>query len=221
MTQKKPLKKRRLDSKDTRERILFAAMKVFAEHGFSNATTRLICAESQANVALVNYYFRSKAGLYKAVIAALFEGTGKTLMALPDMVCDETSWQAAMKTWIKRALEICAASKPPELWAARLMGMEECVPSELAQDIEAKFARPVRDSFTRLLRMGMKQDNPLELNLWASTVNAQCVIYALTRKRWLTRYCPPEVEIKAWLDQVANHICDGIFARLSFQRKIN
>jgi len=221
MSPKKPSKKSEVDSKDTRERILFAATKVFAEHGFRDATTRLICAEAQVNVALVNYYFRSKAGLYKAVIAALFEGTGKPLMALPDTVCDEVSWRRAMETWIRRSLAVCAASKPPELWVARLMGMEECVPSDLAQDIEEKFAKPVREGFIRLLRMGMKQDDTVELNLWASTVNAQCVIYALTRERWAARFCLPEMEIKDWLDRVATHICAGIFARLSFQRKVD
>ena len=164
------------DPKSTQDKILGAATKVFAEHGFRDATTRMICAEAQVNVALVNYYFRSKAELYKAVIAALFENTGKPLMAIPDTVYDEATWRKAMETWIRRSLAICAASKPPDLWVARLMGMEECVPSDLTQDIEDKFAKPVRQCFARLLRMAMKEDDPVEVSLWASTVNAQCVI---------------------------------------------
>jgi len=220
--QKKKLKQRTEPKQEnTQQKILRAASKVFAEHGFKGATTRMICAEARVNVALVNYYFRSKAELYKAVIASLFEDTGKPLLAIPDMVSDDASWRKAMWTWIRRSLAICAASKPPEVWAARLMGMEECAPSELTRDIEEKFTKPVRECFMRLLRMGMKRDEPVELNLWASSVNAQCVIYALTKHGWAAHFCLPEIDSENWLDKVADHICAGIFARLSFERKID
>lgn len=206
--------------RSTQERILFAATKVFAEHGFRDATTRLICAEAEVNSALVNYYFRSKAELYKAVVASLFKNTGKRLLTLADSVHDEASWHQAIRRWINRSLAICAARKPPELWAARLMGMEECVPSELAQDIEAKFAKPVRLSFKRLLSMGMVRDDPVEVSLWASTINAQCVVYALTKDGWVQRFAPPQISREEWLLRLEQHICESIFAHLSFQRVV-
>lgn len=212
--------KRSADTASTQNKILAAATKVFAEHGYRDATTRMICAEAQVNVALVNYYFRSKAELYKAVIAELFKGSGQPLMALTDTVIDQASWERAMRTWIRRSLEICGATEPPELWTARIMGMEECSPSELAQDIEQNFALPVRRCFARLLSMAMEKDDPVSVNLWASTVNAQCVIYALTKQRWASRFCPPDMDPKLWFDRVADHICEGIFSRLSFQRRV-
>ncbi|MDX9866359.1 MAG: helix-turn-helix domain-containing protein [Kiritimatiellia bacterium] len=205
------------DRSRTRDRILRAATKVFAEHGFREATTRMICAEAAVNSALVNYHFRSKAELYRAVIVSLFEHTGKPMMRITETVTDEASWKAAVRAWIERSLAICAASEPPEVWAARLMGMEECVPSELAQDIETKFAKPVRQCFQRLLRMGMKRDDPVEVGLWASAIHAQCVVFALTRPGWVERFCPPGVSREVWLRRVADHLCEGVFARLSYQ----
>ena len=201
----------------TQKKILTAATQIFAEHGYRDATTRMICAKAKVNVALVNYYFRSKAELYKAVVAELFENTGKPLMSLPDTVKDAASWQAAMRAWVARSLEICAARKPPELWVARLMGLEECVPSDLTQDIEEKFAKPVRRCFLRLLRMGVKEDDPVALALWASEIQAQCVIYALTKQGWGARFCPPGVCHEEWIKRLETHICEGIFQRLSFQ----
>ena len=66
------------DRSRTRDRILRAATKVFAEHGFREATTRMICAEAAVNSALVNYHFRSKADLYRAVIVSeLFRGKSR------------------------------------------------------------------------------------------------------------------------------------------------
>lgn len=59
---------RRPPERPTRERILEAAAEIFASRGFRHATVRAICRQAGANVAAVNYYFRGKLGLYKAVL---------------------------------------------------------------------------------------------------------------------------------------------------------
>lgn len=56
--------------KETRRRLLDAASDVFAEQGFEKATVREICERAKANVAAVNYHFRSKRELYARVLAA-------------------------------------------------------------------------------------------------------------------------------------------------------
>ncbi|MGO8674947.1 MAG: TetR/AcrR family transcriptional regulator [Limisphaerales bacterium] len=51
----------------TRERILDAAERLFAEHGLERVSTRDITALAEANVGAINYYFGSKEGLVFAV----------------------------------------------------------------------------------------------------------------------------------------------------------
>lgn len=208
--------------KSTQEKILHAATKVFAEHGYANATTRMICTEARVNVALVNYYFRSKAELYKAVLAALFEDVAKPMLSIPETVRDEATWRQAVRAWVRSSLSICAACKPPKSYVARLMGMEECVPSELAHDIDGKFAVPMRRAFLRLIRMALPDADPVELALWASSVSSQSVVYAFTKSNWAERFFPPDTAVseEAWLDRVADHICQGVFCRLSFRRRV-
>jgi TetR/AcrR family transcriptional regulator, regulator of cefoperazone and chloramphenicol sensitivity len=53
-------------STEPRQRLLHAALKCFAEHGFEKTSTRLIAQEAQANVAAIRYYFGDKAGIYRA-----------------------------------------------------------------------------------------------------------------------------------------------------------
>jgi AcrR family transcriptional regulator len=53
---------------DVREGILDVAERLFAEKGVASTTVRAITAEAGANVAAVNYYFRSKDDLYREVV---------------------------------------------------------------------------------------------------------------------------------------------------------
>lgn len=54
----------------TEEKILIAASKIFTEKGFSGTKTRDIAEEAGINLALLNYYFRSKEKLFQQVMKA-------------------------------------------------------------------------------------------------------------------------------------------------------
>jgi AcrR family transcriptional regulator len=54
--------------RETRDRLLDAAARLFGERGFDSVTVRDICHEARANVAAVNYHFGGKAGIYEEVL---------------------------------------------------------------------------------------------------------------------------------------------------------
>jgi AcrR family transcriptional regulator len=54
---------------DPQERLLNAAERLFAEHGYHGVSLRTITSEAGVNLASANYYFRSKEGLFRAVFA--------------------------------------------------------------------------------------------------------------------------------------------------------
>lgn len=56
---------------DTRQRILAVALDVFAAYGYEGTTTRHLAEMAQVNLAAIPYYFGSKDGLYRAVVAHL------------------------------------------------------------------------------------------------------------------------------------------------------
>ena len=57
----------------TEEKIIIAARTVFTKKGFTATRTRDIAEESGINLALINYYFKSKDNLFKLVINEKFD----------------------------------------------------------------------------------------------------------------------------------------------------
>jgi len=61
-------------SEITRDRILKAAERLFAERGFDGTSIRAIVARARVNQAAINYHFEGKEGLYREVLRAAFRG---------------------------------------------------------------------------------------------------------------------------------------------------
>ncbi len=54
--------------KDTKEKLLETAAKMFARHGINGVSTRDLVKESGVNLCSINYYFGTKQKLYEAVM---------------------------------------------------------------------------------------------------------------------------------------------------------
>ncbi|WP_077071648.1 TetR/AcrR family transcriptional regulator [Mailhella massiliensis] len=63
----------REDGEATRRQILVTAVRLFAEHGYADTTSKMICREAGVNIAAVNYYFGSRDDLYRAVLDEVHE----------------------------------------------------------------------------------------------------------------------------------------------------
>ncbi|HEV7720792.1 MAG TPA: helix-turn-helix domain-containing protein, partial [Iamia sp.] len=57
----------------TRDRILAAALDLFSERSFKDATTREIAERAGVTQPLLNYHYRSKDELWRAAIDGLFD----------------------------------------------------------------------------------------------------------------------------------------------------
>ena len=56
------------EKKSTRQRLLESAAAIFTEKGYANTSVAEICERAGANIASVNYHFRSKDALYRSVL---------------------------------------------------------------------------------------------------------------------------------------------------------
>ena len=79
---------------DTEAKIKEAAQKVFLKNGYEGAKIRQIADEAGVNVALVNYYFRSKEQLFQRIY---FETFSSFLGVIAQLMNEETPFE--VKVW--------------------------------------------------------------------------------------------------------------------------
>lgn len=92
-------KRGKVASSGTRERILAAALEVFAERGFDGARTRDIAERAGANLGLLPYYFGGKLELWRAAVESAFEELRRELLA-PDARDDEADLERLLRGFV-------------------------------------------------------------------------------------------------------------------------
>ncbi|GKT22848.1 CerR family C-terminal domain-containing protein [Acidovorax sp. SUPP3334] len=130
-----------------RLRLLHAALRLFAEHGYAKTSIRAIAQAAQANVAAVSYYYGDKAALYAALFSEPF-GDMPTLVA--DFSREGIDLREAMQRYFRGVLAPLQNGEMARQYM-RLHIREMLEPTaqwekEIAQDV-----RQPHDAMVRLL----------------------------------------------------------------------
>ena len=205
-----------------RDRILQAALELFSQHGFHATSVRRICEQADANVAGVNYYFRSKEQLYAEVFRYVFEQVKDPVLTVPQQVSSADEWSRALRRWVSATLNLLARDDPPYVWCSRLFARERIDPSACFSMIYERFLLPVTSSLDRLLMMALPADaDRTRLHLWNMSIVSQMTVYASRQSPWDKMIFPEGLSREQWLEQMTNHIVEGITSRLHFREHFN
>ena len=211
------IRKSRIDGERTRGKILAAAEQEFAEKGYELASVREISRRADVNVALANRYFGSKEELYRVVARRLFGDLGAPMAALAEKATDEASWRAAVREWVDDFLFMTLPTEPAQKLCAALFRHEVTRPTKFHGEFLRDFGKPVYDALRNLLARVLSDETQLEL--WTTSVWAQVSVYALADKVWHASFRPEGVSVRAWADEVRDHICATLFASVKFPPK--
>ena len=202
----------------TKESIMAVAMRLFAERGLKLVTVREICKAADVNVALVNYYFRNKNGLYQACVERLFhENTGDELCTIDATVSDAQSWREAVRGWIfgvSRALRPSHGGNAP---AAGFFRQEMVNPSPMCNLVRERYAIPVQNSLLRLIAMAV--DDVHEQYRWADSIWAQLCACVLRDPSWNPIFRPADVAAEAWGESVADFVFRQVMSGMKYRAK--
>jgi TetR/AcrR family transcriptional regulator, regulator of cefoperazone and chloramphenicol sensitivity len=206
-------KRKNLDG--TREKLLEAAAAVFAETGYHGATVRQICARAGTNVALVNYYFGDKMGLYTEVLQQSVRLSHFDVIrgALDQKGTSEEILRGVIRA---RVRGIGTGGLADQQF--RIMIHELAQPTPAMTRVVNNISKPI---YMRLLELiggmiGCAPDDE-KTRLCAHSVMGQIMLYVLARP-FLTRLWPELSMSPEQLDRIADHIADFSSAYLQQAR---
>ncbi|WP_432239557.1 TetR/AcrR family transcriptional regulator [Herbaspirillum robiniae] len=122
---KSPRRTARADGESTRARILDAAGRLIAAHGYSETTSKAIAAEAAVDLASINYHFGSRQQLYQAVLALAHNH----FISLPQLKSLVDSQLSAPEKLSKMIEGIVSHVATVEGWQARVLAREVLAPS--------------------------------------------------------------------------------------------
>jgi AcrR family transcriptional regulator len=168
----------------------------------------------------VKYHFGSKEGLYEAVAEAVYEKNLSGFLDIAKNVHDAASWQAAIREWISKVIEITGNPDSPRNFVARIVAREFAEPSPLHDKVAKRFYQPLRDEFAKLVRMAVTTDgsslDDLQTRLWNAAIGAVCFSHAAVRPSWCEIYAPKGVSREEWAKAEVEWMCQLVFAQLKY-----
>ena len=206
---------------DTKDRILDAAEHLFARHGFQGASLRAITAAAGANLAAVNYHFRSKDALIQAVLARKLGPINRQRFALLDAfeaeagsgpVPLEKLVRAMMEPMLRSAGETAGGSMSFGAVMGR-MYLEE------NDQIQRLLVAELRDVIRRFLKaIGRTLPGvPLDELYWRIFFTVGAVSHTISAPRMLGLIsggaCSPS-DVESSLERLVNYVVAGLKAPL-------
>ncbi|GER82212.1 hypothetical protein KTAU_08500 [Thermogemmatispora aurantia] len=163
---------------DRRQKILEAALEIFAEQGFEAATNKAIAERAGVNQGLIYFYFASKADVYFATAAYYTDQVIAQLDAIFAQV-DEADLASGLTQLLKETVRLL--STPPASHLLRVMYQvagSRVPDGELSNEEERRavsgLARHLAQRFREYLERQIAQRQ-------MNTINPALVSYILTR----------------------------------------
>lgn len=148
-----------------RERLIQAAMVVFAREGLHKATTRAIAEEAEVSEVTLFRHFKSKEGLLQAVIAESFRGH-------TEVGLDESKWEGGLKKGLMHfAMTVYSSMLRDEAFIRTMIGEAKRHPDH-AEKVIFETVKPARVRFIANLEKARKAGQVrkgLDLELAAET----------------------------------------------------
>ncbi len=195
----------------TRKKLIEAAGRVFAEHGYTAATIRDICRRAGVNGAAVNYTFGDKMGLYTEVLRHSVRAAQTAAMsaALDSSLSPEDTIRGVIRA---RLMSLCQEARPD--WHFRLVMHEFSHPTPAMARVVDEGMRPIYERVRKAVGaiIGLPPGHETT-RLSVNSIVGQILFYAFSRPV-LTRLQPELKLTPDQLDRIAHHIADFSFAYL-------
>lgn len=191
------------DAAQTRQRILEAAQRLFAEQG-RRASVRSLAQAAGVSLATIHHYFGSKEGLYQACIEVMDDAYVELSRSLLATVAEGGSLASILESVVRQAYAFCLEYGV----AVRLSTRNAIDAGELEPLRRSRLMLPGLEEGSALLS-AMLGASPRELRLVIRSLAFLIVRYALTLPRELALLLgedPEEVDEAACHQAIEEHL---------------
>lgn len=197
----------------SRDRLLLAAVEIFAERGFRDATVREICAQAGVNAASVNYHFGGKEKLYAEALAFAFRQANALYPqeeALDTSLPPEARLAGFIRVTLRKLLDDTALGHHTNLVAHEIAQPTGALDSIIQSAIAPQFDL-LRELVSALLGPGRGGS---EIDRFVLSILGQCLMYKHSRAV-IDRICPEAIASPEEIDRTAAHIAQFSLAALN------
>jgi AcrR family transcriptional regulator len=165
----------------TRERIMKAAERLFAEHGYERTSVRAIVAKAHVNQAAINYHFAGKEGLYREVLRAAFRALTEHQLAHAEEA-KAASREAALGAFVRRQLRPLTARDELSR-QLRIFNWETVRPTAVFRKLMSEEAAPFVSLAVDLVRRFLPEADQRTLSAAAIWLMGQCSVFVRNREQ--------------------------------------
>jgi TetR/AcrR family transcriptional regulator, regulator of cefoperazone and chloramphenicol sensitivity len=200
-------------SEVTRDRIIKAAERLFAEHGYDGTSVRAIVAKARVNQAAINYHFGGKDGLYREVLRTAFRALTEHQLSHEEEV-KTMSREAALTEFVRRQLWPLLA-RDEFSRHLRIFNWETVRPTDVFRKLLTEEATPFIGLAVDLVRRFLPAADHRTLVVAAIWLMGQCSVFVRNREQ----LAGPPVELNIdessvdWLAQMISDWTIGGLAR--------
>ena len=165
----------------TRERIIKAAERLFAERGYDATSIRAIVAKARVNQAAINYHFDGKDGLYREVLRAAFRALTEQQLDHADEM-KAMSREAALAEFIRRQLRPLLG-RDEYSRHMRILNWETVRPTAVFRKLLSEEAAPFMGLAVELVRRFQPEADQRTLVAAAVWLLGQCSVFLRNREQ--------------------------------------
>jgi AcrR family transcriptional regulator len=198
-------------SEVTRDRIMKAAERLFAERGYDGTSVRAIVAKARVNQAAINYHFDGKDGLYREVLRTAFRAMTEDQLAHAEET-KAMSREDALRAFIRRQLHPLMGRDEYSRYM-RIFNWETLRPSAVFRALLSEEAAPFMGLAADLVRRFLPGADPRTVTVASIWLIGQSSVFLRNRE---TLAQPPmglvlDDAVVDWLSQqIGNWIVGGL-----------
>jgi len=168
-------------SEVTRERIMKAAERLFAEGGYDGTSIRAIVAKAKVNQAAINYHFDGKDGLYREVLRVAFRALTEHQLEHAEEL-RSMSREEALLQFVRRQLQPLLG-RDEYSRHMRIFNWEAVQPTTVFRDLVAEEAAPFVGLAADLVRRFMPEAEQRTVTVAAVWLLGQCSVFVRNREQ--------------------------------------